>query len=352
MLRLLAGVLLVFVVLSAHAGIRIGSWNIRHLGWDNGMNYPAVARVIGRFDLVAVQEVMGPAAAERLARIIEQQTGMPWGVLTSDTIGRASYEEGYAFLWRKPDVAYVGGAALYLDPGDVYARQPYSAVFEDRETGQQFVLATVHIVYGDSIEDRLPEILALDDYWRWLAAAYPDTPRILAGDFNLAAYQAAFDPLDELANNLVVAPTTISSESGYASHYDHIWVGPSLNDVGKNGVIPIMRWLGLRNDRVRDDISDHAPVYVALGDARVVMKPFPNTGESRNSGGTEAVCIDLNQAPKQALLRLTHIGPARALDIIDGRPWPSVAALVAINGIGESALGDIRDQGLLCHTGH
>lgn len=346
----LAGVLaLVLLTTPALAGIRLASWNVRHLGWDNGMNYEAVSKVIGRFDLVAVQEVMDPGAAGKLARHIESVTGDAWGVLTSDVIGRTSYQEGYAFLWRKSAVDYVRGATLYLDPGDVFARQPFSAVFRDEDTGQPFVLATVHITYGDSIDDRIPEIQALDDYWRWLGQVYPGTPRVLTGDFNLAASRPAFNALDELADNLITRATTLSTDTGYASHYDHIWIGPELDGAGDNGVVPIMAWLGIGNDRARDHISDHAPVFLLIGDARLVIKPLPGIAAESAEGTTVAAsCIKLNKAPKQALVRLAHVGPARAQAIIAGRPWPSVDALIAIDGIGDARLADIVRQGLLC----
>lgn len=111
-----------------------------------------------------------------------------------------------------------------------------------------------------------------------------------------------------------------------------------------------MQWLGIGNDRARDRISDHAPVYVIIGDAQLVMTPFPDASGNSSSStpATRRGCIDLNQAPKEVLVRLVHVGPALAQDIIDGRPWPSVDTLVVIDGIGEASLADIRSQRLLC----
>lgn len=62
---LLVFALLIFGLTAAPAaaGIGIQSWNVRHLGWDTELNHRAVARVIGLFDLVAIQEVMDAAAA-------------------------------------------------------------------------------------------------------------------------------------------------------------------------------------------------------------------------------------------------------------------------------------------------
>lgn len=93
--------------------------------------------------------------------------------MASDDLGRSSHREHYGFLWREREVEYVGGAAVFLDHRDVFAREPYSARFLDRDAGTEFAAATVHVFYGDSVGDRLPEIEALADYWQWLEEAYP-----------------------------------------------------------------------------------------------------------------------------------------------------------------------------------
>lgn len=58
-------------------------------------------------------------------------------------------------------------------------------------------------------------------------------------------------------------------------------------------------------------------------------------------------CIDLNASSANRLAQLPHVGPARAVDIIAGRPW-RVSELRQINGIGDGRLADIRGSGLLC----
>ena len=47
---------------------------------------------------------------------------------------------------------------MYLDPGDKFAREPFLAEFRDIEDGQKVAMVTVHILYGDSRSDRIPEI--------------------------------------------------------------------------------------------------------------------------------------------------------------------------------------------------
>lgn len=60
------------------ARVRIASWNVKLLGWNNGKNLNAAANIVGRIELVALQDVMGPAAGRHLAKIVSQDTGEPW----------------------------------------------------------------------------------------------------------------------------------------------------------------------------------------------------------------------------------------------------------------------------------
>lgn len=176
----LAG-LLALLPLFAEADVLVGSWNIKHLGWNNDKAMPQVAYVANHFDLLAVQELMDPAALEALEGELEALSGEAWSSMASHALGRSAYEEHYGFLWRESEVAYEDGAVVFIDHGDVFSREPYSARFRDVQGGEAFTLATVHVVYGDSVGDRLPEIAALADYWQWLGEVHPQTPRLLAG---------------------------------------------------------------------------------------------------------------------------------------------------------------------------
>lgn len=101
----------------AIAAVRIASWNLKHLGWNNDKDLEAVASVIERFDLVALQEVMKPTAAKKLAAIVSKQSGDEWGIALSHALSDNSYKESYKFLWRKSVIENEGGTTVYLDPG-------------------------------------------------------------------------------------------------------------------------------------------------------------------------------------------------------------------------------------------
>ena len=56
--------------------------------------------------------------------------------------------------------------------------------------------------------------------------------------------------------------------------------------------------------------------------------------------------IDINSAPLEDLIKIIHIGEARAQELISLRPFSSLDDLTKINGIGSSRIADIKKQGL------
>lgn len=278
MLQLFHAVLLAITICAgiAHADVRIASWNIERLGHGDQKSYAALAAIGAQFDFIAVQEVMTEAGITRLEEALEKQTDEPWSAMYSHAIGRGSYKEMYAFVWREAAVEYVDGAVVYLDRTDRYAREPYSARFRSLNTGTEFVAATVHVLYGKSAGDRTPEIEALSVYWGWLEEVYQATPRILLGDFNLAPGHAAWEPLRRNAEPMITAgATTVSSINGrFANLYDNIWVSPSDNlSITQTGIYDGPATLGWDHEKFRKHVSDHVPIYLALGTARVAIAP-------------------------------------------------------------------------------
>jgi len=58
--------------------------------------------------------------------------------------------------------------------------------------------------------------------------------------------------------------------------------------------------------------------------------------------------VDVNAAAPQELELIIHIGPARAADMVQLRPFDSLGDLTKINGIGPARLADIISQGVAC----
>jgi competence protein ComEC len=74
--------------------------------------------------------------------------------------------------------------------------------------------------------------------------------------------------------------------------------------------------------------------------------PAPGAASTDSAG-----CVDLNRASPEQLQTIRHIGPERAREIIDHRPWRSPQELTRIAGIGPARLADILAEGLACVPG-
>ncbi|TVP57281.1 MAG: endonuclease [Halomonadaceae bacterium] len=350
----MAGLFLVCMCLPviAFADVILGSWNIQNLGWNNDKRFDKLAHVVDHFDFLAIQELMNEEALERLEEKVETLSGESWSSMASHALGRSTYREHYAFLWRDSAVEYVEGAVVFIDSSDVFAREPYSAKFRSKRSGQAFAVGNIHVVYGRSVGDRLPEIAALVDYWDWLEEIYPGIPRLLMGDFNLAPHHQAWQLLRDrgVIPAITAGATTLSPTAGrYANLYDNIWKVSGELDIPRRGIVEFPALFGIDHVRARDVVSDHAPVYISLGNAELALRPFTSAAIASMPAANEATyCIDLNRSSQEALQTLPHIGPARVQGIIDRRPWQSAEQLSRLSGIGPGRLADILNSGLLC----
>ncbi|GAE36661.1 MBL fold metallo-hydrolase [Halalkalibacter akibai] len=63
---------------------------------------------------------------------------------------------------------------------------------------------------------------------------------------------------------------------------------------------------------------------------------------------SNANCVDINSASDSELQEITHIGPARAEELIQLRPFNSLDDMSRISGIAAGRLADIKEEGLAC----
>lgn len=268
MLRFFASILLTLSLLqNAFADVNIGTWNLEHLSVRPNKDFQAIAKVAQKVDFLAVQELMNEEALQALATELTRQTGKHWSSMASHAVGRSSYKEMYGFVWRDDVVAYEDGAVTYLDRGDAFEREPYSARFRAIKDNTTFVVATVHILYGKRQADRASEITALSSYWAWLKDTYPGNNSImLMGDFNTPPSSPAWDKLDASAKPLMLegASTLSATDGKFANLYDNIFVS-KRSAIKVNGiqVFNYPKFLGLSHAQGRDRVSDHAPIFLS-----------------------------------------------------------------------------------------
>lgn len=66
---------------------------------------------------------------------------------------------------------------------------------------------------------------------------------------------------------------------------------------------------------------------------------------------SKGICIDINTSSIEQIQEITHIGPERAQDLVNLRPFHSLDDLSKIDGIGPARLKDIVSEGLACVGG-
>ncbi|SIF22424.1 Endonuclease/Exonuclease/phosphatase family [Mycobacteroides abscessus subsp. abscessus] len=181
----------------------IGTWNLRAFGglsptWQAGSGdspkrdwraVTFIAEVIRRCDVVALQEIRRDPTA---LRFLLKTLGPEWRVIVSDvTEGDAGNDERLAFVYNTERVqpsGLVGELVLPEvsdEPVRQFARSPYAASFQRGDT--EFILTTVHVLWGDAPEDRLPELTAFAEWMLAWAKRKSDwnTNLLVLGDFNL-----------------------------------------------------------------------------------------------------------------------------------------------------------------------
>lgn len=295
--------------------IVVGTWNVKRLGHGDKQNYEALAEIGQRMDIIALQEVMTEAGLARLEKAIEKRSGESWSTMASHAIGSSSYKEFYAFLWRDKAVEYDEGAVVYLDRGDRFIREPFSAQFRSKRDNSKLAIATVHILYGKGVSDREPEIRELSEYWSWFTGLYPEAEHMLVGDFNLDPNHAAWQPLKKYARPLVTSgASTLSSVNGrFANLYDNIWVAKNNRlKIASAGIINFPVILGFNHEVSRASVSDHTPLYLALGNARLnLAKGQTVTNAASATPKNTAMPLPAARAPVSSL-------PASALSGVRG----------------------------------
>jgi endonuclease/exonuclease/phosphatase family metal-dependent hydrolase len=273
----------------------IGTWNLRGFGaltptWRSGPGdspkrdwhaIACIAAVVSRFDVVAVQETRRTTTA---LRALLDQLGAGWQVICSDvTEGPDGNGERLAYLYNSARVAPSGLVGEIVLPAQTtgpvsqFARTPYLASFT--RAGTEFILATVHLIWGNKAADRLPEVTAFATWMRQWAERRDDWNGnlLVLGDFNL---DRIGDPLFEafLATGLWppaelnTVPRTIFQNDSNTHLYDQIaWFTTpegnsllnSLTYTGHAGGFDFLPHThpGMTRTEVSWRISDHYPLW-------------------------------------------------------------------------------------------
>jgi endonuclease/exonuclease/phosphatase family metal-dependent hydrolase len=274
------------------------TWNIRAFGgltkkWrSSARDTPvrdfhailAVATILRRFDIVAIQELKGNVAA---LRAVATLLGPHWSIMLDDgTKGDPGNQERLAFLFDTRKVSLSGLACELVIPEEElrdesvtidrqFARTPYAVGF--RCLGKSFTLVSLHVLWG-KVKARTAELEATA---RWLEewACNPnawDRNLIVLGDMNITSrrsrlYKAFTSTGLHIPEPMESFPRTITSSK--RSLYDQIaWfdgssAAPALDlECLSCGYFDFTRTAlsnrGLSLNQLSHRLSDHYPLWV------------------------------------------------------------------------------------------
>ncbi|RYZ37945.1 MAG: deoxyribonuclease I [Myxococcaceae bacterium] len=272
--RVLMLTVLVLPALSqAGSYLRVVSWNLRHEGWAAEQSYLEDAQQLWNqfgsastsnngVDLVFLQEVMNAAAAQAIAQNLTQVSGVTWTAAVTPLIGRSSYKESYAVLYRADTVSLVS-STVWSDAGDLFEREPQVVKVRHVPTGADYTFLNWHTVWGVAADRKL-EAQAIDAVFASVqSASSTDQDVILVGDHNMACTHASWSELKAVSPAVTCkldTPTTLNTGGGFANAYDHFWLQDTyVTEFSSTG----RDYIGNTQDYVTR-LSDHAPVWLSL----------------------------------------------------------------------------------------
>lgn len=274
----------------------LATWNIANLGVQHRRpeDYELIAEIISWFDLIAIQETNADLNG---LNGIRKKLGSDYQVIFSDPGGNA---ERFTFIYDPEKVKVLEEVGHVTIPPDDFpdihlkgisrkfngfSRNPYLVAFAAAEL--RFVLANVHLFFGDDDEAESIERRCLEAYavGRWADLRQGDddafTPNVLAlGDFNLPKREDG-DPIYEAltARGLTLPPhmTKVGGSNVQDDkQFDQMAVFPGVmaDSIKAMGVFDfdgaIFRKLWEEADEadfiayVKYYMSDHRPLWASL----------------------------------------------------------------------------------------
>lgn len=286
----------------------VGTWNVRAFGdmtetWTRGQHDSpkrnladtlAIAEIVSRFDVVAIQE---SKANLKALRHMLKALGPDWGLILTDVNpAPAGNDERLAFVFDSTRVRASGLAAELVIPDEwlkkgaiahgalreQFVRTPYAVSFAAGE--QTFILTTLHVIYGSAAGERTGELEAIA---QWLADWAKRTSEdyhqnlIVLGDFNIDReddpnYKALTSTGLQPPAELKTQPRTIFDTESKRHFYDQIaWFTANGSaqltlDYQGAGHADSFKWTdhllqGMESTPKSWHISDHYPLWVEFG---------------------------------------------------------------------------------------
>ncbi|KAM4609730.1 deoxyribonuclease-1-like 1 isoform 1-T2 [Polymixia lowei] len=169
---------------------RICAFNLQIFG-ESKSNNPRVmktlVRIIARYDVCLLQEIRDSkhvALQQLLDQLNTYDSDHEYDVVASERLGRSTYQEQYAFVYRTRTVT-VTGQYQYPDtyPGDIdaFSREPFVIRIKARNTAiKEFVLIPQHTTPSNTTK----ELDSLYDVFEVVKKMWRTENVMFLGDFN------------------------------------------------------------------------------------------------------------------------------------------------------------------------
>ena len=252
----------------------IATFSIQDFGETKSLDagiMSVLASVISRFDVVAIQGVVGKGASISALMRQLQSTGGQFGSQVSSPVGRDGVMQSFAFVWDetriqlKPNSAYV-----VQDPADRMHFQPMVASFETRFGASggrnpfRFTLINVRANPADVIASSpMNEINVLDDVFLSVRQyGYQETGEedcILLGD--LSVNTSGLGELGRIPNLISVAGNS-PTDTVQSRTLDHILIDQTTTReyTGRYGLVDLQQQFGLTQEQALS-VSDHLTLW-------------------------------------------------------------------------------------------
>ncbi len=242
----------------------IASFNTLRLG-EKEKDYRTLARIISKYDLTGLQEVMNEKGLKKLKGHLEKLTKEKWEYIISEKpAGTENYREYYGYIYRKSLFSEVYPLGFYKEKNEnEFMREPYGAYFKIGNFDFVYILA--HSIFGDSERQRLIEGAGYINVYEYFIKESKEEDVILAGDFNLPANSPVFRNMNlkyniEFLIDPLENPTTIS-DNKLANSYDNFFLNKEKTKEF-NGNCGVYNFIKENNYKdIRKYISDHLPIY-------------------------------------------------------------------------------------------
>jgi deoxyribonuclease-1-like protein len=255
--------------------LRIGSFNMLHVGERKDKDYERLARIVAQFDLCGVLELEN----EQALRDLTAALGAGFSHVISDREAgdpeRPGTFEFYGFVFRSSKVTPLDSpTGFFEDTDSTFSREPYFTSF--RAGHFDFTMLLLHAESPGNTSSLTSELEHLPNVFQFVQDLDPNENDVLiAGDFNRSpstksgGATPAWRPFLAVPQMDCVIPdealTSLSSNpTGFANHYDEICLvrDATREFSGAGGAFDfVAAMFEGRNTPAKKFVSDHLPVW-------------------------------------------------------------------------------------------